>query len=236
MNKNEDSLFKDPLPRTMSEFIFNNLKSAIISGKLKANQRINEKELAEHFRVSRTPVREAVLRLATEGFVQIDSYRRAAVKEISYEELKEIFEVLGALDRLAVIQAIDALTLKEIKTLERLIVKMEKNCNLKSIEKYLELNVDFHNEIWKAVSNKLLVETLHSMRDKMLRYNYAQIHAFKTPGTLEKSMKQHKELLKAIVNKDKEKLKNLIVKHRSSLWEPSDYNDGIKEYLKTEET
>lgn len=236
MSKNENSLFKDPLPRTMSEFIFNNLKSAIINGKLKANQRINEKELAEHFRVSRTPVREAVLRLAAEGFVQIDSYRRAVVKEISYEELKEIFEVLGALDRLAVSQAVDFLTLKEIRKLEKLVEKMEKNCNLKSIEKYLELNVDFHNEIWKAVSNKLLVETLHSVRDKLLRYNYAQIYAFKKPGTLERSMKQHRELLKAIIDKDKKKLINLIVEHRASLWEPSDYNDGIKEYLKTEET
>jgi len=236
MSKNGNNLFKDLLPRTMSEFIFNNLKSDIINGKLKANQRINEKELAEHFRVSRTPVREAVLKLAAEGFVHIDSYRRAVVKEISYEELKEIFEVLGALDRLAISQAVDILTLKEIKNLERLADKMEKNCNLKSIEKYLKLNVDFHNEIWKAVPNKLLVETLHSVRDKLLRYNYAQIYAFKEPETLERSMKQHRELLKAIIDKDKEKLMNLIVKHRGSLWEPSVYNDGIKEYLKTEET
>lgn len=234
MSKDENDLSKYPLPRTISDFIYNNLKSAIINAKLRANQRINEKELAEQFRVSRTPVREAVLRLAAEGFVQIDSYRRAVVKEISYKELKEIFEVLGALDRLAVDLAVDSLTIKEIKKLEKLVDKMQQHCNLNSIEKYLELNVEFHNEIWKAVPNKLLVETLHSIRDKMLRYNYAQIYAFKKPGSLERSIKQHKELLKAIIDKDKEKLKNLIVKHRGSLWQPSVYNDGIKEYYKEE--
>lgn len=234
MGKDENDLSKYSLPRTISDFIYNNLKSAIINAKLRANQRINEKELAEQFRVSRTPVREAVLRLAAEGFVQIDSYRRAVVKEISYKELKEIFEVLGALDRLAVDLAVDNLTIKEIKKLEKLVDKMQQYCNLNSIEKYLELNVEFHNEIWKAVPNKLLVETLYSIRDKMLRYNYAQIYAFKKPGSLERSIKQHKELLKAIIDKDKEKLKNLIVKHRGSLWQPSVYNDGIKEYYKEE--
>lgn len=232
MSKTENDLSEYPLPRTMSEFIYANLKEAIINGKLKANQRIREKELAGRFRVSRTPVREAVLRLAAEGFVHIDSFRSPVVKEISYKELKEIYEVLGALDRLAVSLAIDNLTLKEIKKLEQLEKKMEKNCLLISIEKYMELNVAFHNEIWKAVLNKLLVETLHSVRDKLLRYNYAQIFAFKKSGALERSMQQHRELLKAITAKDKEKLKNLIEKHRGSLWEHSAYNDGIKQYLK----
>lgn len=225
---------KNALPRTMRDLIYENLKSAIINGKLRANQRINEKELTEHFRVSRTPVREAVLRLAAEGFVQIDSYRRAVVKMISYKELSEIYEVLGALDRLAIGQAVDNLSIKEIRKLEQIINKMEKYCNINSIEKYLELNVKFHDEIWKAVHNKLLVETLHSVRDKLLRYNYSQIYAFKQPGALQKSIKEHKELLEAIIAKDKENLKNLIEKHRGSLGTSSVYDDGIKEYFREE--
>ncbi len=233
MNKNDIS--KYTLPRTMSEYIYTVLKESIINSKLQANQRINEKELSEQFRVSRTPVREAVLRLAAEGFVKIDSYRRAIVSEISYMELKEIFQVLGALDRLAIGLAVDNLTLKNVTKLERLVERMEKSCDLNSIEKYMELNVIFHNEIWEAVPNKLLREMLYLVRDKMLRYNYAQIHAFKKPGALERSMKQHIELVGAIKTKNKERLKTLIVKHRGSLWEPSAYSEGIKEYLNTEQ-
>jgi len=233
MNKNEIS--KYPLPLTMSEYIFTVLKESIINNKLQANQRINEKELSEQFRVSRTPVREAVLRLASEGFVKIDSYKRAIVSEISYKELKEILQVLGALDRLAITMAVDNLTLKDITKLERLVKRMEKSCDFNSIEIYLGLNVTFHNGIWEAVPNKLLREMLYLVRDKMLRYNYAQIHAFKKPGALGKSMKQHIELVRAIKAKDKEKLKTLIVKHRGSLWEPSAYSEGIKEYLNTEQ-
>lgn len=233
MNKNEIS--KYPLPRTMSEYIFTVLKESIINNKLQANQRINEKELSEQFRVSRTPVREAVLRLAAEGFVKIDSYKRALVSEISYKELKEILQVLGALDRLAITMAVDNLALKDITKLEHLVIRMEKSCDFNSIEIYIELNVTFHNWIWEAVPNKLLREMLYLVRDKMLRYNYAQIHAFKKPGALGKSMKQHIELVRAIKAKDKEKLKTLIVKHRGSLWESSGYKEGIKEYLNTEQ-
>ncbi len=231
MNKNE--IPKYPLPRTISEYIFTVLKESIINNKLQANQRINEKELSEQFRVSRTPVREAVLRLAAEGFVKIDSYRRAIVSEISYEELKDIFQVLGALDRLAISLAVDNLTVKDITKLERLLQRMKKSCNIKSIEKYMEFNTAFHNVIWEVIPNKLLREMLYLIRDKMLRYNYAQIHAFKKPGLLERSIKQHIELVSAIKTKNKETLKTLIVKHRGSLWEPSAYSKGIKEYLNT---
>lgn len=223
-----------PLARTMSEFIYIKLKESIINNELKANQRINEKELVNYFKISRTPIREAVLRLEAKGFVRIDSYRRAIVREISYKGLLEIFQVLGALDRLAVSQAVDNLTPQNIGKLEGFVEKMEKYCSLNSIEKYFEFNEKFHAEIWKAVSNELLLEILHSVRDRMRRYTYARILAFKKPEALEKSMKQHKAILSAIKRKDKEKLKKMIVEHRVSLLEFAPYANELKEYLSTE--
>ena len=98
-----------------------------MNNELKANQRINEKELSKAFHVSRTPVREAVLMLAAEGFVKIDSYRRAIVKEVTFEELSEIIQVMGALDRLAMELVIDNLSPEDIKKLEDITKKMRKN-------------------------------------------------------------------------------------------------------------
>jgi DNA-binding GntR family transcriptional regulator len=106
---------------------------------------------------------------------------------------------------------------------------MEKNNDIDSIEKYLELNKEFHDEIWSAVDNKFLLETLLSVREKVMRYNYVQIYAFKRPGALNKSLNQHKELIQAIINRDKPRLMSLIVKHRASLWDFSVFSDGIKE-------
>jgi DNA-binding GntR family transcriptional regulator len=226
---------KYPPPRTMSEFIYDSLKESIIMNELKANQRINEKEIATRFHVSRTPVREAVLRLAAEGFVKIDSYRRAIVKEISFQELGEILQVLGALDRLAVGLAIDKITPKEIMKLEGITKKMEKVCILKSIEKFIELNASFHDELWKSVPNRFLLEILNFVRDKKERYSYARLFAYKKPGFLEKSMKHHRALMRAIKTRDKEKLQSLIVEHRNILLEKSTAVEKkeLKEYLMT---
>lgn len=237
MNKLNKDLSKYPLPRTISEFIYDSLKESIISNELKANQRINEKEIAGRFHVSRTPVREAVLRLAAEGFVKIDSYRRAVVKEISFEELGEILQVLGALDRLALSLAIDNMNQKDIEKLEKLTERMEKVCSLNSVEKYIEANAAFHNELWKAVPNKLLLEMLHFVRDKKERYSYARLYGYKRPGFIEKSMKHHRELIKAIKARDKEKLKDMIVKHRTLLLESATkkQKEELREYLMSEE-
>lgn len=219
----------------MSEFIYNNLKEAIMNNELKANQRINENEIAKAFHVSRTPVREAVLRLAAEGFVQIDSYRRAVIKEITFEELSEIVQVMGALDRLAMELAIDNLTPKEIKKLEEITKKMERYCKSKSVDNFMRLNVSFHDELWKSVPNKFLRDMLRLAKDHKERYTYARLYAYKKLGTLDKSMKEHKELMKAIKEKNKERLKNLIVKHRNILLESAKDKEKIKKYIMTEE-
>ncbi len=235
MTKLNKDISKYPLPRTMSEFIYDSLKETIIMNELKANQRINEKEIADRFHVSRTPVREAVLRLAAEGFVKIDSYRRAIVKEISFEELGEILQVLGALDRLAVGMAIDSITPKEVMKLEGITEKMEKVCALKLVEKFIELNASFHDELWKSVPNRFLLEILNFVRDKKERYSYARLFSYKKPGFLEKSMKHHRALMRAIKAKDKEKLQSLIVEHRNILLERSTAEEKreLKEYMMT---
>jgi DNA-binding GntR family transcriptional regulator len=235
MSEENNANFNFPLPQTMSEFIYEHLKKSILSNELTANQRINEVNLSKYFKVSRTPVREAILRLEAKGFVKIDSHRRVLVKEVSYKELIEIFQVLGALDRLAITLAVDNLKSKQIDKLERLSQKMEKSCKIETIEKYFEYNEAFHDEIWKAVPNNLLHEILCSVRDKMQRYTYARIYAFKKPGALKRSLMQHKELVEAIRKKDKENLKDMIVQHRVCLLEVAPFTEGLKEFLTSEE-
>ncbi len=230
MDRKENETSTYPLPQTMSEFIYSNLKKSIINNELKANQRINEKELANRFHVSRTPVREAVLRLAAEGFVRIDSYKRALVKEISFEDLKEILEVLGYLDSLAIGLVIEKITPDIIDGLEKITNKMKKYCDPNSAENYMKLNEEFHSEIWKHVPNKFLKEILLFVKDKRARYSYARIFLYNKPEFLIKSLKEHEMLMKYIKQKDKEKLRVLMIKHRNILLKYSTRTD--KEELK----
>ncbi|MDH4220378.1 MAG: GntR family transcriptional regulator [Candidatus Aminicenantes bacterium] len=220
------------IPKTLSQSIYNYLKESIINNKLKANQRINDKEIASIFGISTTPVREAILRLGAEGFVTINSHREALVREISFNELKEIFQVLAHLDSLASSLALNNLSPEKIKEIERLTKEMEKHCHRNSIETYMDLNVDVHKKIWESIPNRFLQSVLQHINNQMLRYNNARFYAFqKHRGALEKSMADHKEILKALKNKDKRKIRSLLLKHWGSILKPSPFEKGLKEYL-----
>lgn len=223
------------IPKTLSQSIYNYLKESIINNKIKANQKINEKEIANLFQVSTTPVREAVLRLGAEGFVSLNSHREAVVKEISYKELKEISQVLGTLDSLATSLVVDYLNPEAIKELGDLTAEMERHCQINSVEKYLALNVAIHRKIWESLPNKFLQAILYYIHDQMLRYSYARFYAFRKPGVLKSSMNEHREILDTIKRKDKNRLKNLMLNHWGSFLGSSPLEDGLKEYLITNE-
>jgi len=218
-------------PKTLSQSIYNYLKESIIDNELKANQRINEKEIAGTFGVSTTPVREAVLRLGAEGFVTINFHREAVIKEISFDELKEIFEALGALDSIATGRAVDNLSPEMLKELENLTKEMERHCSTSSLEKYLDLHVNIHNKIWDSIPNKFLKGLIQQVSDQMLRYKHARLHAFQKPEVLKKSLNEHKELLKALKSKDKKRLKTMMPKHWVSPLKSSSFKEGLNEYL-----
>lgn len=231
MGDKENSSDAHAIPKTLSQSIYKYIKESIINNKLKANERINEKEIASTFGISTTPVREAVLRLSAEGFVTINSHREALVSEISFNELKEIFQVLAHLDSVASSLPFNNLSPEKIEEIEHLTEEMEKHCNRNSIEKYLDLNVDIHKKIWECIPNKFLQSVLLYINNHMLRYNYARFQAFQKPGVLEKSIADHKKILKALKEKDKRKIKSLLLKHWGAILKPSPLEAGLKEYL-----
>ena len=220
------------ISKTLCQSIYKHLKQQIVTNKLKAGQRINEKEIAGLFQVSQTPVREAIFMLGAEGLVNIKSHRETTVSALSYIELKEIFQVLDALEPAVIILALDNMGSKDIKKLEDLYKEMERYCHIDFVEKYCEVQLAFHEEIWKAGSNGFLIEVLDSIKDHILRYNEARYHAFRKPGTLEASLHKHREILTALKTKNKRKLRALMSKHWGPIFlRSSPYGKGIKEYL-----
>lgn len=208
---------ENAIPKTLSESVYNNLKTKIISNEFKAGQRIYEKEIAKLFSVSTTPVREAFLRLSAEGYLSIDSHKKAVVRKVSFKELKEIFEVLGNLDTMAITQVADHISPECIRQIEDLVSEMEETCKPTFVEKFLELNVAVHSKIWSSLPNKMLEHTLHFVHGQLLRYNYARYLAFQDPEIMNQSLNGHKQILSALSEKNKKELKKLIKIHWSFL-------------------
>lgn len=201
------------IPKTLSESVYNNLRSGIIKNELKAGQRIYEKEIAKLYSVSTTPVREAFLRLSAEGYISIDSHRKASVRKISFKELEDIFAVMGDLDALAISQAVDHITPECIQEIEELIAEMEEICKPTFIERFLDLNVAIHSKIWSALPNKVLERTLHYVHGQLLRYNYARYVAFQDPEIMIISLGEYKRILRALSDRNKKELKKLVKTH-----------------------
>lgn len=233
MNK-DTSFLGVVIPKTLSQSVYKHLKEAIISNNLKAGQKINEKEIAAFFQVSSTPVREAIFMLGAEGLVTIKSHKEVVVKELSHEELKEIFQVLGILESYAVTMAVDNISDEDLKEIEGLQEEMASYCRKTSIEKYCELNRAIHNRLWEFVPNEFLRKTIHSVHDQFQRYSYAQYYALGKSGALKKSFREHEEILEALKTKNKRRLKALLAKHWGSFLRPSSFEKGLKEYLNIE--
>jgi DNA-binding GntR family transcriptional regulator len=211
--KLDTSKFK--IPKTLSQSIYEHLKESILKKEIEPNQRINEKEIAASFEVSRTPVREAVVRLAAEGFVEIISHREAIVKEVSYKELENIFQVIGVLDRLAAGLLVEHIDSQELSKLEKMTKKMERYFIMREVEKYLDLNYAFHEKLWNylADKNSFLQKELCFCVNQLKMCYYPLNRAFQDPKILRKSMNAHKEIMAAFKQKNKTKLETIVFEH-----------------------
>lgn len=223
-----------PFPKTLSQSIYNHIKESIIKNRLKAKQKINEKTIAQVFNVSTTPVREAVLKLGAEGFIHLNSHRDAVVRETSFEELKCIFQTLGALEALAAASVIDNISSERLTDMATLLKKMEHSGSNKSPEKQIKLNGLFHQNAWESLTNRVLQNALMTLYNQLLRYNHAMIHAFRKPGVMELSVHEHREILKAIQGRDKHALKDIIEKHWNALHISSPLEQGLINYFQTQ--
>jgi len=218
MKEKKDVFPRYTIPKTLSQSIYNYLKKSIVDGHFKVKQRINENEIAEVFQVSRTPVREAVTQLAAEGLVEIDPHHGVLVKDVSLKEIKDILEVISSLESLAIDLAVDHIDEEELKRLEKMNSKLEHYYQQKDIEKYMNLNFEFHKRIWNHAYNNFLLHCLQTcLLTQIKRYRSIFKHGYEKTEILEKSMREHKKILEALKSKDKKKLKTLAIEH----WTPA---------------
>ena len=215
MNNKKIDTERFVIPKTISQSIHDYLRESILKNELKSKQRINEKEIADLFQVSRTPVREAVVRLAAEGFVEIISHREAVVKEVSYKDLKEIFQVLGVLDKLAIGLIVERIKPTELTQLEKMTNRMERAYIVSEVEKFIDLNYSIHEILWDSLKNMndFLMKELNYCANQIKMCSYPLTSAFKNPKIMKRSMIAHKEIIEALKNRNRQKLEAVVFDH-----------------------
>ena len=194
----------------LRDVVFNTLRNAILMGDIEPGERLMEVKLAEKLGVSRTPIREAIRMLELEGLVEMAPRKGAQVAKITKEDIKDVLEVRKVLEDLAIDLACDNIDAQEIKKLEENMVRFQNAIKKNDIKEIAVIDVEFHEIIYISTKNKRLIQILSNLREQMYRYRFEYI---KDKETREVLVKEHKTIVEALKNKNKQGGKDAIKKH-----------------------
>ena len=183
---------------SLTHRIYDNLKEDIINLKFKENSIITEKELAKKYKVSKSPVREALRKLNLEGFIEILPRKGYFVTSISVEDLKNIFQIRMILEVGASEIAIENASLNDIKKLKEIANTKIKTINAKSYIEYSEINFQFHLLIAKLTNNNMLANMIEGVLNQLRRVLYRDLRNL----DFENMKNEHLKIVDAIEKKD----------------------------------
>ena len=152
--------------------VYEYLREAMRTGKIRAGMFISINQVVKELGMSRTPLRDALLQLQTEGFVTFLPQRGIRINEISDQDLEDIYEMLGALDSRALLSVCGKLGAKEVSRMKKINERMLQVIDKKKFNRYFELNTDFHNVYLDLSTNQPLLKHVNILRQRLFEFNF----------------------------------------------------------------
>lgn len=202
------------IKQTKQQYVYEYIRSRIISNELTPGTIITEDSVCNTLNVSRTPVREAIRRLTSEGLLAITPGVGLSVPSIGLEDLIEIYDIREALESLAVRLFIGRTTPAIIDKLSDIMKEQEKAVEAGDIHKFMELDMVFHRQIDTVAGNKRLSSLLDSIYEQISRLAFINQD---DPNILEIAIPVHQKLMECITNRDKENAVLAMQEHIRSL-------------------
>jgi DNA-binding GntR family transcriptional regulator len=184
---------------TLRELMFQQLRREIISGAFQRGERLVEEELAEQYKVSRTPVREALRKLELEGLVQYLPRRGVVVTGLSSEDMDEVYATREVLQGLAARLAAEHATDDEIARLRGLIAEMNEAWAQGDLTAAAATHTRFNELLCEAGRNKRLRRILAQFSEYT---EHAQLRSMEDPGRAAEIRTEHEMMLRAIASRD----------------------------------
>lgn len=198
--------------RTKKEMIYQILKEEILSGQYEFGEKLVISRLAIRFETSEIPVREAINLLESEKLIEFKPHVGAVVRTLSAKDIQEIFELRVELEGLATRLATEGLTEDDFFELRKILDESVEAFNAKEYVHFEKLNVDFHNKIYAASNNKLLIRTIDDLWSNTKRYP----SIFKgNDEHIQESIDEHEEIYKALLVKDSMLAESFMIKHKT---------------------
>lgn len=196
--------------RSLSEQLADQIRNMILDGELAPGERLQEIELSARFGVSRTPLREAMKTLSSEGLITLTPNRGATVAKLKPEELAETFPVMGALEALAGELACVHATEDEIAQLKKLHEELLAEYAARDQGAYYAVNQMVHALILQMARNATLAKQLGQLTGRVAR---ARFRGSMSDDDWATSVAEHEELMAALVSRDARRTGRILRTH-----------------------
>jgi DNA-binding GntR family transcriptional regulator len=213
--------------KPVRQLVYETLRQAICDGGFAPGTRLVEEELAEQLKVSRTPIREALRRLESEGLITHTHCKGATVLGFSRDDVIELYSIREALEALAIHYTIQHITRDEINQLKAIVDKMRANLGSKDVSAHFEWNQKFNDLLIETCKMPRLTRLINTYREHLHHFRYAAMG--KHEGRMVEAFREHEQILHAIMVKDSVKAESLVRQHLQAAKRAYTSGDGAAE-------
>jgi DNA-binding GntR family transcriptional regulator len=196
-----------------ADAIYGTLRQAILRGILPAGERLTEVPIAKLFSRSRTPVREAILRLESERLAERAARGGFVVGGVSPAEVLEVYTVREVLDGVAARLAAQGILPADLDHLRWLNQQLGEAAEQRDFDAMIGLNIDFHEAVCRAGRNSLLLQIMRQIHDWVRRFPDS---TFSYSGRAMEAVAEHETLLDAIARRDSEAAERIAREHMAT--------------------
>jgi DNA-binding GntR family transcriptional regulator len=202
--------------RTLHDELVGRVRDLIIEGQLAPGARIHEGQLGQALGVSRTPLREALKFLASEGLVDLVPGRGAVVHKLTAQNVRDMLDVLGAIETLAGQLACARATEEQIADVRRLHDEMMAFYAAKNRLEYYKRNQAIHAAIARLSGNEFLAATHEAIQVRLRRIRFI---GNREPDKWAGAVAEHEEMIAALEARDATRLTATIARHLEHTWD-----------------
>jgi DNA-binding GntR family transcriptional regulator len=150
--------------------VYEYLRGELKRENLKPGMFVSMSQMMHRLDISRTPLRDALLQLQTEGFVTFLPQRGVRINELSQQDIEDLYEILGALDSRALLSVFEKLTASHLQRMVRINRRMVENIDETNFNRYWDLNTEFHHVYLDLSTNVPLVNHLKIVRQRLFEF------------------------------------------------------------------
>lgn len=194
--------------RTLRERILSTIRTEIVTGRIRPGTRIMEPELAERFGISRTPIREAIRQLESEGLISVNPRKGAIVASVSPQDISNFYDLKMILEGHAARLAAKNLTESDLRKMETVNRRIEAVSAKKDPTLLIGLHDEFHDIFLRGCGNEKLHAIVRNLAMQFQRFRLIP----KMPGRIKGSIRKHTEIIEAFRRKDAVKAEELARK------------------------